>query len=63
MHFHFHVADQSFLCSGMLVQDPSKANDVDAIFNQARQYLVVERLQNTFHLQAQGALLELQDNL
>lgn len=24
-------------CSGMLVQDPSKANDVDALFKQARQ--------------------------
>lgn len=30
-------------CSGMLVQDPSKANDVDAIFNQARQLGAVER--------------------
>ncbi|KAL3509862.1 hypothetical protein ACH5RR_029263 [Cinchona calisaya] len=29
--------------SGMLVQDPSKANDVDAIFNQARQAGAVER--------------------
>ncbi|KAI3465611.1 hypothetical protein Pfo_022274 [Paulownia fortunei] len=28
--------------SGMLVQDPSKANDVDAIFNQARQSGAVE---------------------
>ncbi|KAF5474868.1 hypothetical protein F2P56_006724 [Juglans regia] len=28
--------------SGMLVQDPSKANDVDAIFNQARQLGAVE---------------------
>ncbi|KAK6142433.1 hypothetical protein DH2020_022781 [Rehmannia glutinosa] len=28
--------------SGMLVQDPSKANDVDAIFNQARQAGAVE---------------------
>lgn len=30
------------LCSGMLVQDPSKANDVDALFNQARQAGAVE---------------------
>ncbi|XP_058723743.1 plant UBX domain-containing protein 4-like isoform X2 [Vicia villosa] len=29
--------------SGMLVQDPSKGNDVDAIFNQARQLGAVER--------------------
>lgn len=29
--------------SGMLVQDPSKINDVDAIFNQARQAGAVER--------------------
>lgn len=29
-------------CSGMLVQDPSKANDVDSIFNQARQHAAVE---------------------
>jgi hypothetical protein len=29
-------------CSGMLVQDPTKANDVDAIFNQARQLGAVE---------------------
>ncbi|XP_016455735.1 plant UBX domain-containing protein 4 [Nicotiana tabacum] len=28
--------------SGMLVQDPSKANNVDAIFDQARQYAAVE---------------------
>ncbi|KAM3301507.1 plant UBX domain-containing protein 4 [Capsicum chacoense] len=28
--------------SGMLVQDPSKANDVDSIFNQARQHAAVE---------------------
>ncbi|KAK4354116.1 hypothetical protein RND71_026310 [Anisodus tanguticus] len=41
MHFHFHVADKSPLCSGMLVQDPSKATDVDAIFNQARHYVAV----------------------
>lgn len=27
----------------MLVQDPSKANDVDAIFNQARQLGAIER--------------------
>ncbi|WMV30622.1 hypothetical protein MTR67_024007 [Solanum verrucosum] len=42
MHIHFHVADQSPLCSGMLVQDPSKENDVDALFNQARQCAAVE---------------------
>ncbi|XP_028755280.1 plant UBX domain-containing protein 4-like [Neltuma alba] len=29
--------------SGMLVQDPSKGNDVDAIFNQARQLGAIER--------------------
>jgi UBX domain-containing protein 1 len=29
-------------CSGMLVQDPTKGNDVDAIFNQARQLGAVE---------------------
>ncbi|XP_057960887.1 plant UBX domain-containing protein 4-like [Malania oleifera] len=29
--------------SGMLVQDPSKSNDVDSIFNQARQLGAVER--------------------
>ncbi|XP_059661112.1 plant UBX domain-containing protein 4-like [Cornus florida] len=29
--------------SGMLVQDPSKANNVDAIFNQARQFGAVEK--------------------
>lgn len=29
-------------CSGMLVQDPSKANDVNSIFDQARQHATVE---------------------
>ena len=29
-------------CSGMLVQDPSKKDDVDEIFNQARQLGAVE---------------------
>lgn len=32
----------SNFCSGMLVQDPSKNNDVDEIFNQARQLGAVE---------------------
>lgn len=32
-----------YFSSGMLVQDPSKGNDVDAIFNQARQLGAVER--------------------
>jgi len=32
-----------YTSSGMLVQDPSKGNDVDAIFNQARQLGAVER--------------------
>ncbi|RVW97408.1 Plant UBX domain-containing protein 5 [Vitis vinifera] len=31
------------ICSGMLVQDPSSANDVDAIFNQAGQAGAVQR--------------------
>ena len=31
-----HLANY-FIFSGMLVQDPSKGNDVDAIFDQARQ--------------------------
>ncbi|CAL5411891.1 unnamed protein product [Camellia sinensis] len=30
------------ICSGMLVQDPPKDNDVDAIFNQARRLGAVE---------------------
>lgn len=36
-------------CSGMLVQDPSKGNDVDAIFNQARQLGAVEGPLDQFH--------------
>lgn len=36
-------------CSGMLVQDPSKGNDVDALFDQARQAGGVER--HADHLQ------------
>ncbi|XP_059318322.1 plant UBX domain-containing protein 4-like [Lycium ferocissimum] len=36
---HYYTRRQK---SGILVQDPSKANDVDAIFNQARQYATVE---------------------
>ncbi|OAY25879.1 plant UBX domain-containing protein 4 [Manihot esculenta] len=35
--------------SGMLVQDPSKGNDVDAIFNQARQLGAVEGPLDQFH--------------
>lgn len=30
----------TFGCSGMLVQDPTKGNEVDAIFNHARQVAV-----------------------
>jgi hypothetical protein len=30
----------TFGCSGMLVQDPTKGNEVDAIFNQARQVAI-----------------------
>ncbi|MED6123956.1 Plant UBX domain-containing protein 4, variant 2 [Stylosanthes scabra] len=33
----------NLIVSGMLVQDPTKGNDVDAIFNQARQLGAVER--------------------
>ncbi|XP_041026861.1 plant UBX domain-containing protein 4-like [Juglans microcarpa x Juglans regia] len=44
----------------MLVQDPSKANDVDTIFNQARQLGAVEGPLNNFVLlQAQATLQEL----
>ncbi|GMH16748.1 hypothetical protein Nepgr_018589 [Nepenthes gracilis] len=32
------------LCSGMLVQDPSKDGDIDAIFNRAKQLGAVERV-------------------
>ncbi|KAJ7946340.1 Plant UBX domain-containing protein [Quillaja saponaria] len=35
--------------SGMLVQDPSKGNDVDAIFNQARELGAVERPLDQLH--------------
>nr|XP_025886986.1 plant UBX domain-containing protein 4 isoform X1 [Solanum lycopersicum] len=38
--------DKSPLCSGMLVQDPSKENDVDALFNQARQSAAVGPSEN-----------------
>lgn len=37
------------ICSGMLVQDPSKGNDVDALFDQVRQAGGVER--HVDHLQ------------
>lgn len=37
------VVNDKHFCSGMLVQDPTKGNnDVDAIFNQARQLGAVE---------------------
>jgi UBX domain-containing protein 1 len=38
-----YVTIVHYFSSGMLVQDPSKGNDVDAIFNQARQLGAVER--------------------
>ena len=50
-----------FLCSGMLVQDPSKGNyDVDAILSKLGRW---ELLQNhlSIHLQAQAVLLGLVD--
>lgn len=35
--YQFYIAHAILFYSGMLVRDPSKANNVDAIFNQARQ--------------------------
>jgi UBX domain-containing protein 1 len=43
------------LCSGMLVQDPTRRNDLDAIFEQARQMGAVQGLPPPFEDQSSSS--------